>query len=108
MAEPRWKRGYVQEDHPITVGAIVRGNYSEKEYRVEFSGDAEDGTWWIQARDSKNHLSTAWFSFLGDRVGDEIEIKDERRPDDKLLVIFEKKPKVEKSKDYRGQLSFSF
>lgn len=97
MAEPKWKTGYIQENHPITVGAIVRGNYSKKEYRVEFSGDAEDGTWWIQARDCGNSLGTAWFSFLGKRVGDEIEINDERRPDDKLLVVSEKRSEVIKS-----------
>tara|TARA_R110002051_G_scaffold124469_2_gene197746 strand:- start:807 stop:1121 length:315 start_codon:yes stop_codon:yes gene_type:complete len=104
MAQPKWKTGYIQEDHPITVGAIVRGNYSEKEYRVEFSGDAEDGTWWIQARDCDNSLGTAWFSFLGKREGAEIEINDERRPDDKLLVVSEKNSEVIKSL----QLNFPF
>ena len=101
----KWKYGHVMDHHPITVGAIVRGNYSAREYRVEYSGEYGDGGWWIQGRDVECSLSTGWFNDLGKRVGDEIAIDDERREDDVLLVVSEKSPK---RFGEVGQTSFSF
>jgi len=108
MKSPRyiWQKGRTLDHHPITPGSVVRGNYSTIEYYVEFSMESHDDTGWsIQARDMKNHLSTAWFNYLGERVGDEIEINDERRKDDKLLVIKDHKPRPVQSK---GQMQFNF
>ena len=99
----KWKRGHVMDHHPSTVGAIECGNYSELEYRAEYSGDRKDAGWWIQGRDVKCSLSTGWFNDLGKRVGDEIAIDDKGREDDLLLVISEKSPKRGV-----GQTSFSF
>jgi len=101
----KWKYGHVMDHHPITVGAIVRGNYSQREYRVEHSGEYEDGGWWIQGRDVKCSLSTGWFNDLGQRVGDEIAIDAKGREDDLLLVVSEKSPK---RLGEVGQTSFSF
>tara|TARA_R110000751_G_scaffold67630_1_gene137939 strand:- start:51 stop:368 length:318 start_codon:yes stop_codon:yes gene_type:complete len=86
-----WRKGKTKSHHPINVGAVVQGNYSEKSYRVEFSGDSEGG-WWIQGRDVDNPLGTGWFNGLGKRDGNEIEILDDSRPDDKLLILSEPDP----------------
>lgn len=85
-------RGIVMGHHPINVGAIVQGNYSEKCYRVENSGDSKGGGWWVQGRDPDNHHSCGWFNGLGKRDGNEIEILDDSRPDDKLLILSEPDP----------------
>ena len=83
-----WAKPQVKAHHPITADAVVRGSYSEREYLVEITGDHADG-WWIQGRDKDNTLGTGWFCKLGERTGDEIEVLDDRRPDDKVLVLSE-------------------
>lgn len=96
-----WQKGRVLPGHPITLGAQVRGNYSEKIYLVEFTGEDSTGAWWIQGRDQASPLSTGWFHHLGERQGDKIAINDERRPADHLLVI------NEQGKKTTGQLEFT-
>lgn len=106
-----WKKHKVSDEFPINTGDVVRGNYSEREYEVEiaFRPNGQKG-WVIQGRDVKNPLGTGWFNDLGERIDDYIEILDERRPDDKLLIISEKSPqKVKpKPKPKLGQMRFPF
>jgi hypothetical protein len=89
----------VEEGLPISVGAIVRGNYSEVESRVEHAWTPKGETGWvIQGRQTDNKLSTLWYNFLGERKADKIQITDPRRPDDKILVLSEPKAKRVKPK----------
>jgi hypothetical protein len=105
-----WKKYKVSDEFPINGGDIVRGNYSKIEYRVEHAFNNGGDGWVIQARGVNNERSTAWFNDLGKRIDDYIEILDERRPDDKLLIISQKSPKKVKSKPKPklGQMRFPF
>lgn len=76
----------------IEAGSIVRGNWSQIEYRVEYCGVCADG-WFVMGRREGYPLQTGSFSRLGERVGNEIIITDPKRPDDRLIVIREVKPK---------------
>ena len=73
---------------PIARGTIVRGNYSEIEYQIEQIWNSTEG-WHMTGRNPERKTWTGCFSCLGERVGDEIVITDERRPDDRILIIKE-------------------
>ena len=84
----------------LAKGTIVRGNWSEIEYKVEHCGSVDDGGW-ITGRCPDNPRWTGSFSYLGERIGDEITITDPSRPKDRLIIVKEVKPKT-------GQLVFGF
>ena len=75
----------------LEPGSIVRGNWSEIEYRVDhaWSPSGED-YWCINGKAVGNELSRGSFSMLGERVGNEVRITDPARPDDRLLILREK------------------
>ena len=76
----------------IAVGAIVRGNWSTIEYRADHVWSLKhEGYWCINGRCPDNPRCTGSFSYLGERVGNEILITDPKRPKDRLLVIKEPK-----------------
>jgi len=78
----------------IAVGSIVQGNWSTIQYRADHVWKVEDeGYWCINGKDVNNPMSSGSFSYLGERVGDEIMVTDPRRPKDRLLVIKERKRK---------------
>ena len=72
----------------LEAGTIVRGNWSQIEYKVEHCGNCADG-WFVTGRRPSNPLQTGSFSRLGKRVGNEILITEPKRPDDRLLVVRE-------------------
>jgi hypothetical protein len=86
----------------IAVGSIVQGNWSTIQYRADhvFQPKGKD-YWCINGKDVYNKLSSGHFSYLGKRVGNEIMITDPRRPDDRLMVVKEKKRRP-------AQLEFAF
>jgi len=74
----------------IEKGTIVRGNWSEIEYRVNHVWEHKaEGYWCINCKSVSNPLQSGSFSYLGKRVGNEITINDPRRPEDKLIIIKE-------------------
>ena len=88
-----WQKTQVKDHHPIEAGAVVRGSWSTIEYEVEITGDCVGEGWGIQGRQVDNNLGTGWFSFLGERKGNEIEVLDPQRPDDRVVVLSEPRPK---------------
>lgn len=89
-----WRVGELYENllgrtYPIAKGTIVRGNYSQVSYRIEHVGDSNDGTWWASGRVPDLPLQCGWFALLGKRNGNEIDIVDEKRPDDRLIIVKE-------------------
>lgn len=90
----------------ITVGSVVRGNWSTIEYRVDHAWEAKGkGYWCVNGKGVDNPRQSGSFSFLGERIGDEILITDPKRPDDRLLVI---KDKGAKKKRAAMQMQFAF
>jgi len=74
----------------LEKGTIIRGNWSEIEYKVKFSGGLYPLNWWVSCESKNNPRQTGFFSSLGERRGDEIFVN--RKPlGDVLLVIREKK-----------------
>ena len=74
----------------IAVGTIVRGNWSKIEYRADHVWKAKGQDYWcINGKGVDNPRWSGSFSFLGERVGDEIPITDPNRPDDRLLIVKE-------------------
>tara|TARA_Y100000310_G_C20146953_1_gene562911 strand:+ start:241 stop:540 length:300 start_codon:yes stop_codon:yes gene_type:complete len=84
----------------LKKGTIVRGSWSKLEYRVEHTGTCKYGGW-VTGRCPDNPSQTGSFSYLGERVGNEILITDPRRPKDRLIIVKEINPKI-------GQLVFGF
>ena len=72
----------------LEAGTIVRGSWSEIEYRVEHSGTCKHGGW-VTGRRVGKPLQTGSFSHLGERVGNEILITDPSRPKDRLIIVKE-------------------
>jgi len=74
----------------IEVGSIVRGNWSSIEYRVDHAWKVLGEDYWcVNGKGVDNPRQSGSFSFLGERVGNEILITDPKRPDDRLLVVRE-------------------
>jgi len=74
----------------LAKGTIVRGNWSEIEYKVKFVGGLYPLNWWVSCEARDNHLQSGYFSQLGERRGNEILVN--RKPvGDRLLVIKEKR-----------------
>ena len=74
----------------IAVGTIVRGNWSKIEYRADHVWKAKGEDYWcVNGKGVDNPRQSGSFSFLGERVGNEILITDPKRPDDRLLVVRE-------------------
>ena len=74
----------------IAVGTIVRGNWSKIEYRADHVWKAKGEDYWCgNGKGVDNPRQSGSFSFLGERVGNEILITDPKRPDDRLLVVRE-------------------
>ena len=83
----------------IAVGSIVQGNWSTIQYRADHVWKVEDeGYWCINGKDVKNKFASGSFSMLGERVGNEITILDPQRPNDRLIIVKEKKIKHTKQK----------
>jgi len=80
----------------IKVGSVVRGNWSQISYRVDHAWSPLGESYWcINGKAVDNPLSSGSFSYLGERVGNEIPINAPDRPADKLYVVSEPKtPKV--------------
>ena len=74
----------------ISAGTIVQGNWSTIRYKVEHFGTCPKGGW-VTGRCPDNPRWTGSFSYLGERVGDEIPITDPNRPKDRLLIVSEPK-----------------
>jgi len=81
----------------LEKGTIVRGNWSELEYRVKFSGGLYPLNWWVSCEGKDNPMQSGFFSNLGERRGNEIIVN--RKPlEDRLIVIKEKKRAARKPK----------
>ena len=94
------------EEVMLTVGSVVRGNWSTIEYRVDHAWEANGkGYWCVNGKAVDNPMQSGSFSFLGERIGDEILLTDPKRPDDRLLVI---KDKGAKKKRAAMQMQFAF
>lgn len=75
----------------LEKGTVVRGSWSATEYRVEHSGRGVGGVW-LNCRAVDNPRQTGTFNYLGERVGNEIEVTQPGRGGDRLIVLRE--PKV--------------
>jgi len=81
----------------LEKGTIVRGNWSEIEYKVKFSGGIYPLNWWVSCEGRDNPMQSGFFSSLGERRGDEILVN--RKPfEDRLIVVREKKRTAGKPK----------
>ena len=82
----------------IEKGSIVQGNWSTIQYRVDHVWMVKGEKYWcINGKAVDNPLQSGSFSYLGFIVGDEILITDERRPDDRVIIIKEKNPPKRKN-----------
>jgi len=83
------KLDLVHEWTAIRPGAIVRGNWSQIQYKVEHVGSCKLGGW-VAGRCPDNPRWTGSFSYLGKRSGNLVSITDPNRPKDKLIVLRDK------------------
>ena len=94
----------------LKVGSIVRGNWSKIEYRADHVWKAKGENYWcINGKAVDNEYSSGSFSMLGERVGNEITILDPQRPNDRLIVVKEKKRNLYRSPNLKNeQMVFEF
>jgi hypothetical protein len=85
--------------YPIAKGTVVRGNYSQIEYVVDFLG-GNIGDWWVNCTGKVKSTQSGHFSGLGRRDGNEIHFNDKKRSKDRLIIL--KEPK------WASQLEFNW
>ena len=86
----------------VEVGAVVRGNWSQIEYVVHIVGGDHRRGFWLSCKGKEKKNWSGYFSGLAPREGDEVPVLDPARPDDRVLVISDKKKSTRRK---RGKLS---